>query len=118
MGHAPILHNSSIKRKTQTQPNNYSRAVKEGYKRSILSTFSNGGPGNHSALILRQSGSAHVLSDTGQTSGQGTVSTQASTFSCSAGAKSVHKQGSVQKQKQGSAGVIIKEKALLKPGSK
>ncbi|XXG82816.1 hypothetical protein AAC387_Pa10g0704 [Persea americana] len=70
------------------------------------------------ALVLHQSDSAHGLSDTGQAFGQGVVSTQAPTSSRSAGAKSVHKQGSVQKQKQGLAGVIIKERALLKSGSK
>ena len=70
------------------------------------------------AFVLHHASSGHRLSDTGQASGQGSASKQVATSSRPSGTKVVPKQGTVQKQKQGLVGGILKERALLKPGSK
>lgn len=70
------------------------------------------------ALVLHHAGSGNGLSDTGQASGQVSARKQVPISSRPSGAKGMPKQGTVQKQKQGLGGGSIKERALLKPGSK
>ena len=70
------------------------------------------------ALVLHHAGSGNGLSDTGQASGQVSARKHVAISSRPSGTKGMPKQGTVQKQKQGLVGGSIKERALLKPGSK